>query len=256
MFRKLMKYEMKDYARTMLPLYLALLAIAAMGGVMFNPNSDVLPTISVSLMVTIITGTGLTWFFISILRFRNNLFGDEAYNALSLPVAISTHVIVKLLTALLWGCMTFLMTILAVYTTTIISGSLSFGEILKDFRLSIMVNYHNNYLLFARDALLIIGTVITSVSSSLTRIYASIAIGHQFDEHPMLMSIVAYLVIGMINSILTTILGVMTNFLTYFAMAFNTSITSLWMIIAISAGYTLIYILITVLIMKYRPTLS
>ena len=118
---KVFKYEMKHLARILLPVNIAIIAIAFITGMMTPVSSDG----GLNFHFTYRIGgdenvmEGLAGFFYLIFcvliivsavvtinviskRFKNGLLGDEAYLNLSLPVTIGEHLWGRILTIIVW----------------------------------------------------------------------------------------------------------------------------------------------------------
>ena len=94
MLGKLMKYEIKATGRTLIPLYIALLAFAIINKIFIGTGlSDKLEGFGSIPFILSIFGYGFTMaavfivtFFVIIQRFYKNLLGDEGYLMNTLPV--------------------------------------------------------------------------------------------------------------------------------------------------------------------------
>lgn len=206
MLKKLMKHELRATARLMLPLYLVVLLLSV--GARFSTAwLDTTPTLSpvleklldlVSILVVMGFVVGLIAVFVvalvlTIQRFRSNLLGDEGYVMFTLPV--STHQLVwsKLIVSTLWFAGAAIVDILAM---VILSVNRSFFSDLVDVFPKLLKTY-NSYAV-AHGALAVVEVFLLCVVLSFTlclRFYAPMAIGHSFDRHKMLLSVVFFFVI-------------------------------------------------------------
>lgn len=96
MLRKLLKYEFKATARTMVPLYIVLIAFSLFH-LVINPldvlestgNTSIrtiIAMLDIMLYVVLIVGLSIMTLVIMIQRFYKNLLGDEGYLMFTLPV--------------------------------------------------------------------------------------------------------------------------------------------------------------------------
>lgn len=131
MVKKLFKYEIISYLRSLLPFEIILIAVACLTrfvaffqtdhwiyGVLAGSTTSVFIIANVLLLVM----TGIT----AITRFYKNLYSAEGYLSFTLPVTESQHIFVKLLTAMMFELIALVSCIVAVMIAT--AGELC-GEI-------------------------------------------------------------------------------------------------------------------------------
>ena len=115
---KVFKYEMKHLVRILMPVNIAILAIALIAGLFIPKSADGDLDFSFSFNVNGNENALAGFFFmiywilvivaavvtISVIskRFKNGLLGDEAYLNLSLPVTIGEHLWGRICTVILW----------------------------------------------------------------------------------------------------------------------------------------------------------
>ena len=122
MLVKLMKYELKATARTLIPLYIALLAFAIVNKIFIGTGlSDKLEGFGSIPFILSIFGYGCTMaavfivtFFVIIQRFYKNLLGDEGYLMNTLPVTTVTNLTSKLSIATFWNIISGFVAILSI----------------------------------------------------------------------------------------------------------------------------------------------
>ena len=205
---KVFKYEMKHLVRILLPVNIAILAIALIAGLAVPKTEDGNLDFSFTLNIT---GSGsenaLAGFFfmiywilvivsavvtISVIskRFKNGLLGDEAYLNLSLPVTIGEHLWGRIFTVILWDL---------IYTAVML--------------LSFILVFIKNLSLIHLDegwSVWFIGFILFDMAWSLCLIvfiYLVNALGHLSKKHRTLVKLAAIIVImsftsrfvGMIN---------------------------------------------------------
>lgn len=130
MVKKLFKQELISYIRSLLPMELVLLGIAALTRIIqfFEVDSISYEIISVSSIVALVVSMVVCLVMtevIAIKRYYSNLFTNEGYLTLTLPVANSAHIITKLVCAVCVNIISFLNVILAVCIATA-------GEVCKE----------------------------------------------------------------------------------------------------------------------------
>ena len=199
MFGKLFKYEIKAVARTMLPIYLMTIALSPLTGISLNyvDQNDItfLATILLTaygILVTLCFGVCL---FITILRFRDNLFGREAYSTLTLPVSFNTHILVKLVSSILWMMLSGIVFITSLLLVIAITDTATLTTLLGN-----LPDYLSR---FTSETVSLLFMAFTSFVAGLMKIYASMAIGYQFQEHPLVASIIAYVIFTIITTIIS-----------------------------------------------------
>ena len=119
---KVFKYEMKHSVRILLPVYIAIIAIALITGLFIPINNDGNLDFNFSYNIdgnenvmnglagfffliywVIIIVAGVVTIGVISKRFKNGLLGDEAYLNLSLPVTIGEHLWGRILMIIVWG---------------------------------------------------------------------------------------------------------------------------------------------------------
>lgn len=118
MVKKLFKHEISFYFKRLLPFYIILLSIAVFSRFIQNFEVDFF-------VYDIIYGSSIITYFImnfaalaavminAVVRFYKNLFTNEGYLSFTLPVTATQHIFVKLLTAMLFSGITFLIMLVA-----------------------------------------------------------------------------------------------------------------------------------------------
>ena len=217
MLRKLMKHELRASARLMLPLYLVVLLLSV--GARFSTAwLDTTPTLSpvlekllnlVSILVVMGFVVGLIAVFVVALvlmiqRFRSNLLGDEGYVMFTLPVSPHQLVWSKLLISTLWFAGAAIVDTLALLILVI---DQSFFRNLQEILQRVMEDFNSYYaahgVLVAVEVILL--CVVAAINLCLT-FYAPLSIGHSFDRHKMLLSVVFFFVIQIASQMVGGIL--------------------------------------------------
>ena len=210
MLGKLIGYETKAFGRIMLPLYGAMLAFALFTGlsIRFLP-ADILqglPGILMfmlygMLMMAVIIMTCV----LSVTRFYKNLLGLEGYLMFSLPAGTASLIASKVISVLIWSALSSVTALLSILLSVLGAGGIepfkeffeliSYPEIME--RLPEAAGLVIMFLL-----LMIVGT-----AASIIRIYAGIAIGHQFNDHRVLFSILALVAFNVVGTTVMSLLG-------------------------------------------------
>ena len=230
MLGKLIKNEFKAVNRLMIPLHLGLIAITIIGR--FYLQFTVFDNASMSYVmaqniwynilnamlvmfyvVALIAAALITWIYLSILRFRKNLFTDEGYLMHTLPVSASAHIWSKLIVCFIWEFIDITLVILSVFALFVnmdilraLPQGLSelFSSFPDAFGVPAGVGIPLYLLLFLLDSI-----------SSILCIYMCIAVGHSFNNHKILASVGIYVGVSMLQSFISMIFTGITGMVFY-----------------------------------------
>lgn len=208
MLGKLIKYEMKAFGRIMWPLYGALMVAGLITGigVKMGLTRSVLSgagRVSESAGRVMIIGGGifaLIAFAICVMlavllitRFYKNLTGDEGYLMFSLPTNTTTIIAAKAISAFIWVVLSF--AVIAVGGLTVLAFAVSTGIPMDATWIGVSG-------LDAGDVVYGILLVAFMLLSYIMRIYAAIAVGHEWREHKLLGSFIAFVILEIIADII------------------------------------------------------
>ena len=207
MLGKLIGYETKAFGRIMVPLYIAMLAFALFTGlsIRFVPEDIMqgLPGVLIGmlygvLMMAIIIMTCV----LSVTRFYKNLLGQEGYLMFSLPTDTATLIVSKVISVLIWTGFSTIVAFMAIALSALGAGGIeAFRELLHFFRHPEILQHLSQ---ISGVLILTVLMIIAGTAASIVRIYAGIAIGHQFNDHRILFSIVALIAFNIIGTIWST----------------------------------------------------
>lgn len=206
MLGKLMKYDLKSMFKVFVPLWLALLAVSVVNRftIQFDSNAIIggLPTvIFMILYVGLIIAVMVVAVALIIMRFYHGLLKDEGYLMFTLPVRPWQLVTSKCLTATIVSILSLLAAVLSV---CLIAVDASFvPDLIRAVRDAVPHLTGDMVLTIILTVLLAVAAVITSV----THIYASLALGHLAHSHRVGWSVLAYIGINMLFSALAVLLG-------------------------------------------------
>lgn len=233
MLKKLCKYEFRSIGRTLIPIYIAVIAVSiitsfTMGiNIEYNRNYNNILDGGVNLVYQLqgifTVVMSLTYFavmvalfvltFVIILqRFYKGLLCDEGYLMFTLPVKPWQLITSKGITAFVMCILSCIVSCISIFIMVI--GVAEDRWIL----LAQMFSFKNWGMFFVRlnevvplwglYALEIIVYIIVGSLASLYQVYVSMAIGHLAKKNRIIMSVVAYIVISMILSFVSGLFGV------------------------------------------------
>jgi len=210
MVKKLLKQEFIYYIRSLLPVYVILMAIAVMGRIIHIFENDQwiyslvanvsLAAFAVSIFVTLLFAT----IFI-VIRYYKNMFTGEGYLTLTLPVSFGQHLSSKLIAAILVNVTTLAAVLLS---AVIFLG----GEW--------MVEIHKAIVYLTADALEMVGAhlglyivefivlAIVGMAVEILNYYMCISLGQTFRKRRILAAIGIYYGIYLVIQAIVTALSV------------------------------------------------
>lgn len=215
MLGTLMKYEFKSIARILLPLYAAWLAASIMLGLSLRTDvagsNQILITLSGILYAGATISAVLLTAIILIQRFYKNLLGNEGYLMFALPVTTGKHLINKVVSGAVWTIIGVLVAILTAFALAITLEG--FASFLDEFQflldeIKILFKSEPSSILCIVEIIII---AFTAAAEAAVKIYAAIAVGHQWGSHRVLGAILAYIGFGIIESIIGSIFGLVSD---------------------------------------------
>ncbi len=230
MFGKLLKYEFKSTSRIMWLLYVGLIGVALLLGLVVRVG-DVFDLADVDysysgifmeneamskLLSTVLTFLGIAYFLVLtammvittvmiVLRFYRNLLGDEGYLMHTLPVSTTKLIVSKLIISLLWMVFAGIATILSAFVFAVSSGFL--GYLIKEGRLLEVIKEVLGMTNWGSVTLVLLSILVETVGSILM-FYLSMAIGNMANKNKGIISVLAYLGISTVLSIVLAVLMV------------------------------------------------
>ena len=209
MLSKLIGYEMKAFGRILLPVYLAIVVVAVILGFDFRllPASKgevgtVILTIVLGLLVMAVF---LITIILSVGRFYTNLLGREGYLMFSLPTGTGSLIWAKVISSVIWSLFSVLVAAVSVTPFFVIpSFSKELQEVGFGMILSKVFEMAGPY---TANIILGILIVIAGAVAAIVRIYAAISIGHLWSNHRIIGAVLAYIVFGILESIIMALLG-------------------------------------------------
>ncbi len=215
MVKKLFKHELTYYLRSLLPIYIIVLAIATMSRIiqLFEADNtvyDILNGTSIgSFVISIIACFILTTVFM-VVRYYRNLFTSEGYLTFTLPVTPNQLLWTKLLTATLVEIISLLVVGAALCIATA-------GDVLNEIvKAGVYLcnlppqEWKNQYWLFILEMLLLVlGTILYQV----LLFYTCITVGQMFHKNRVLAAVGVYFGYYIVTQIIGTVITVFAAFL-------------------------------------------
>lgn len=197
MLGKLMKYELRATGRWMLPLY-GLTILLALGA---NVSSRLMDNTEFKLMWTMgaiintafaltIAALGIVTVGMMVYRFKTNLLGDEGYVMHTLPASVHQHIWAKLIVSILWYIASAVILFFGLFLAT---------TSVADFRGIVWSQFWGEIGQFSQTEptwplflLELIGIALLVCIGACLIFYAAMALGHSFNNHKTLLSILLF----------------------------------------------------------------
>ena len=273
MLGKLLKQEFRATGRIILPVLGALIVLAFLaslsGSGLINGVTDVPVLRFLMGMIEFLFGigvvaAGVVTVVIMISRFYRNLLQDEGYLMFTLPVSVHELVWSKLIVALVWFLVTGIVIFLVMGLLGLVLSRTNLVDLMAEFSSDweeIWSQIVSEGLLASFRRFFLAGAVCTLLGTVCTclHFYAAMAMGHMFNKHKILLSIVFFVLISIAFSLMTTSLNmagfsqISENEFLYaesMALLFNTLSRMLWWLTLSELVQAAVLYLATVLCLK------
>lgn len=209
MFLKLIRYELRELLRILLPVFGGLLLTAGLArgsiALMESTHSQAAEIFSVMLLGLFSLAAGaavVATLVLAVLRFARSVHGDEGYLTNTLPAGVHAILLSRLLVSVL----------AILFSCAVVYGSVrlclaglelfpDFREILEQAFRQLDLDLDSTMLRWALMALL-------GVLALVLRIFAAIAIGHSFNRSKAGMSVLFYFVLSIGTSMVSNLINV------------------------------------------------
>lgn len=209
MLGKLMKYEFKAMGRIFLPLFGALLVVAAVNRLFISMNFTVPKIIGTSISVVMIVALCVIALILTLQRFYRNLLKSEGYLMLTLPVSTDSLIWSKLLVASIWTIVSLIVVMLAVSIMAVTGDSFrAFLNAVQTFFRCLWEGGFNAVFLTVETVVL----AILSLFSGILMLYTCMALSLLVNKHRVGFSFLMYIVISIIGQIAASIIATTYNF--------------------------------------------
>lgn len=256
MFLKLLKYDLKSMFKTMIPLWIALIAISVVMGIQIcltgdnyaimgflETSSNILLMGFIALFIAVVVLNIL----IIIQRFWNGLLKEEGYLMFTLPVSQRKLILSKAVSALIISLGSILTAAICIF---IIAESVFSLKQSVDMMFMMRMFFDSMQEVDAINIVLAVLLAILLSASSTYHVYAAMAIGHMSNKNRFLCSFGAYIGISIVLNVV--IAPLRDHFIT------DTSSAQMDMIVSlvIMAIEVFIFHIITELILTYKLNLE
>lgn len=209
MLGKMLKYDLKDYSKSMLPICLMLFIISIVTRIfsLLENNVESLKTmfsilfgISTFIFCIVIIVSFVYCFFISIRNYYKKVLKEEGYLTHTLPIKKGSIILSQIISSLIWILMTGVIVILTLAIAYYEKGMVSAlwqalnTELNGEIIVSPMVTL-----------IIIVAMMLCSYISTILAIYCSMAIGHGFSNNKIGNSIIAGVIFYVAYQILSVI---------------------------------------------------
>ena len=266
MLRKLIKYDFKSIFRSLLPLCGAFIIIGALTGLSFPREfTDDAPTGMLILWGTILfaliamtIAVSVISLIIVITRFHKNLLGDEGYLTFTLPVDTKTQLASKCISGYVAFLIAFISGIIAYGLFAVIAVTKTgYVELFDEIRKMLEELMNAVATLPVHYTIVFILTAISGTFIMLLKIYFSIMLGHQFEDHKILMSFAAFIGITIAESLLKNMVSLVIMGVGVAASAFGEMAMGVLLFsLGINVGLIAIYLYGTYYLMSNRLNLA
>ena len=214
MLGKLLKYELKAQGRILLPLYLLLLIVCAGLSFSVRQNDILQGTNQPLIFLTIVLGflfvgailvTMIMTVVLILQRFYRNLLGNEGYMMFSLPVSTAEHILSKGISALVFVVLSFVVGGACALIMVSILGD--FPELWESFKTAwtgLFSTYTRSTII--RYGILSVALFLAGVLQQIGQVYAAISLGHQWSDHRLIGSFLAYLGLSILEGLLFSLM--------------------------------------------------
>lgn len=208
MLGKLIKYEFKATGRIFLPMFAALLIVAAFNRLFISLNFAIPSIIGTTISVILIIGVFVLTLIITIQRFYKNLLSSEGYLMFTLPVKSDSLIWSKLIVATIWSIASVIIVVLAISIMAITGIDIrdiinGFSELIIHLQLG-----SANLILYGIE---FITLIVLSLFSGILMLYACMALSLLVNKHRGLCAFGVFIIFNIITqviSVLAIIIGI------------------------------------------------
>ena len=206
MLGKLLKYEFRATGRLFLPLYGALVIFALINALLlsFREIPQLPAVLAMLVYILLAIAVFVVTFIVMIQRFYKNLLSDEGYLMFTLPVKAWCHILCKLIVSTVWLIVSIAITLFTIFIMMFNANLFRATVELWNIVMADLLPYlgPREYLMIAE----FLATMFISIIGSILAIYTAISLGHLFRRHRILAAFGAYIVLSIVESLLSEII--------------------------------------------------
>lgn len=208
MLGTLMKYEFKSMWQRLSVFYLAWLGTGVLMGLLLRGTEfGALGVVTVFAFVALtMIAVILTMVEIIENRFNKNLLGDEGYFTMTLPVSLDSILMGKTFSSVIWLIVSYFVAVIAGICFMVI-GSGNFSIDWSFMHEATAAQKAKAVAIFLES----LAIMIVFLARFVLKIYASISVGNQFTKCRGLMSVVAYIIFGVMEVCIIDIITKITS---------------------------------------------
>ena len=212
MFGKLLKYDFRSMWKQFAFIWPAALALALVNRFTLTlagngQFSDIIAGVAGLVYMAILIAMCVIAIIFVIQRFYKGLLGDEGYLMNTLPVKPWQLIASKLICATVATIVSIAVALLSIFLLAPLSAvdfADAFREAVQVFS-ELIARYHANVPLLIVELVVL---CLVGLLASYLQLYLAMAIGHLFGRNRIAMSIIAYVGINAVISVVTTVLGI------------------------------------------------
>lgn len=199
MLGKLMKYEFKATARIFLPLFAAMLAVAAISKLTLGLQLQTPHIISLALSVMLMVGAFVITLILMVQRFYKNFMSDEGSLMFTLPVGTGRLIWSKLIVAAVWTVVCTVAVFLAIMIMAF-SGN-EWRQLVLAIRELGLPSLDMTFFIL-EFAVLVLASLLTGILT----VYASLALSMFANNHRIAISFGFYIALNTLMQILISVI--------------------------------------------------
>lgn len=210
MLRKLLKYEFRATGRLLWIVYAAMLLLSLAANLSFRLISRPTTTSILNILgwllivfwgLALVIGIVMT-IVLLIKRFHQNLLTDEGYLSFTLPVTPHQLVLSKLISAVVWMVVSFVVLLLCLLGSGLPNKLTGYHDVIQLSRWLLHLLATPQAALIAAEVFILL---IVGIATSLLQFYSAMSIGYGFSNHKGLYSVLIYFVEYFAVNILQTL---------------------------------------------------
>ncbi len=220
MLSKLLKQEFRATGRIMLPVFGALVILSVLGNFsILMMDRGVTDSIVLKILFGLLTagfiiaifGVMLVTLVLMVTRFYRNLLQDEGYLMHTLPVSVHGLVWSKMIVSLVWFVVSALVIALILFLTALFQAGHSLSDIQLYFpswaQIKAVLQGAGVLRGLISLGLLAIVVCLLAFFAGCLHFYAAMAMGHMFSKDKVLLSIVFFVALSIVLSLMVSVLG-------------------------------------------------